>query len=997
MQGKGLIKLVLGLLLAVCLFQLAYYIPTRKVERDAVDYAESFSANLQGEAKDVAFKNARATYLDSMSSEEIFKIPYLVNYTYSDLKKQQLALGLDLKGGMSTTLEVDLSELVVTLAGRNSKDQDLVNAVAAAKRAQEGAQDNFISLFVGEFKKIAPTRRLASVYQQSQMLEGIDLETSDSEVERKLREKADQTVDLTFKRLKERIDKLGVVQPNVTLDPQRDLILVEMPGIDNPQRARQFLEASADLGFWETFRFSDSGIMASLKAADAKLKAATLAEGQIPDSLMDAQKGPLFSLLDENIGQYMPTSVGAADKNKRVAISEMLSRPEIAQLLPKNVKFLWGYKPFEDPTTAEPTGKYLLYTVKLQPNSDKAPIEGDVVTRAGQALDEITGEPEVNLTMNATGAKKWAELTGRAFTGNAEGNRREVAIVLDDEVVTTPSVNDGAITGGSTRISGSFDIQEAQDLANILEVGKLPAKTKVVQESTVGPSLGKENIQKSVRSLVIAMLLVMGFMIFYYMRGGVVAVITLLLNIILIFGVLSSLGTVLTLPGIAGIVLTVGMAVDANVIIFERVREELVAGKSLLESIAEGFKHSYSAILDANITTLLTAFVLAYFGLGPIKGFAVVLIVGVISSIFTAVVIGKLIIDGYVDGGKRSLDFSNAYTKDILEHINVDWMGNRKMAYLFSGFLVLLSLGSILTRGFDKGVDFTGGHSYNVKFGSAANVTLQSVQDELTKTFGSTPVVKEVDAANTFNITTSFNINKNSVEADQEVTQKLHEAVKGMTKSSVDFETFRNNINNQDVPHVTSYTKVGPTVADDIRTSAFYAGFFALALIFLYIFIRFSKWQYSAGAIIALAHDVIITLGMFSLLKGVLGFSLEIDQAFIAAILTVIGYSINDTVIIYDRIREFFGLGKGSTSGDVINNAINTTLSRTTITSFTTLFVVIMLLVFGGGSIKGFAFAITFGILIGTYSSIFIAAPIVHDLARDKSQGKVTEPQKVSV
>ena len=997
MQGKGLIKLVLWLLVIVCLFQLAYYLPTSRVEREAVEFAESASSNLKGEAKEVAYKNARASYLDSMSSEEVFKIPYLVNYTYSELKKQQLALGLDLKGGMSTTLEVDLSELVITLAGRNAKDQDLVNAVANAKKAQEGAQENFISLFVSEFKKIAPTRRLASVYQQSQMLEGINLETSDSEVERKLREKADQTVDLTFKRLKERIDKLGVVQPNVTLDPQRDLILVEMPGIDNPQRARQFLEASADLGFWETFRFSDSGIMASLKAADAKLKATNLAQGQPADSLFDAQKGPLFSLLDENIGQYMPTSVGAADKNKKDAISAMLSNPEIAQLFPKNVKFLWGYKPFEDPTTNEPTGKYLLYAIKLQPNSDKAPIEGDVVTRASQALDEITGEPEVNLTMNATGAKKWAELTGRAFAGNAEGNRREVAIVLDDEVVTTPSVNEGAITGGSTRISGSFDIQEAQDLANILEVGKLPAKTRVVQESTVGPSLGQENIQKSTTSLIIAMLLVMAFMIFYYMRAGVVAVITLLLNIVLIFGVLSSLGTVLTLPGIAGIVLTVGMAVDANVIIFERVREELAAGKTLLESIAEGFKHSYSAIVDANITTLLTAFVLAYFGLGPIKGFAVVLIVGVISSMFTAVVIGKLIIDGYVDGGKRNIDFSNAFTKDVLEHINVDWMGKRKIAYIISAVLIVLSLGSMLTRGFDKGVDFTGGHSYNVKFGSSVDVTLQSVQDELTKAFGSTPVVKEVDAANTFNITTSYNINKNTIEADKEVTQKLHEAVKGMTKSNVDLETFSNNVDNEDVPHVTSYTKVGPTVADDIRNSAFYAGFFALILIFLYIFIRFSKWQYSAGAIIALAHDVIITLGVFSLLKGLLGFSLEIDQAFIAAILTVIGYSINDTVIIYDRIREFFGLGKGETNDAVINNAINTTLSRTTITSFTTLFVVVMLLIFGGSSIKGFAFAITFGITIGTYSSIFIAAPIVRDLTKEKAVAAGKQPEKVSI
>nr|HMP29845.1 protein translocase subunit SecD [Saprospiraceae bacterium] len=711
---------------------------------------------------------------------------------------------------------------------------------------------------------------------------------------------------------------------------------------------------------------------------------------------LDAQKGPLFALLDENIGQYSITSVGAADKNKKSAISEMLNRPEVQAMLPKNVKFLWGYKPFQNFETKEVTGKYLLYAVKAQPNSDKAPIEGDVVTRASQALDNITGEPEVNLTMNATGAKKWAELTGRAFSGNAEGNRREVAIVLDNEVVTTPSVNDGAITGGSTRISGSFDIQEAQDLANILEVGKLPAKTKVIQESTVGPSLGKENIAKSTRSLIIAMLLVMAFMIFYYMRGGVVSVLTLLLNIVLIFGVLSSLGTVLTLPGIAGIVLTIGMAVDANVIIFERVREELRNGKALLESIAEGFKHSYSAIIDANLTTLLTAFVLSYFGLGPIKGFAVVLIVGVISSLFTAVVIGKLIIDGYTEGGKRSMDFWNNISKNTLATINVDWISKRKVAYIISSVLLLVSLGSIFTRGFDKGVDFTGGHSYNVKFGSSANVTLQSIQDELTKTYGSTPVIKSVDAANTYNITTSYNINLNSLEADTEVAEKLHSAVKTLTGSNVSLEVFRNNANNEDVPHVTSYTKVGPTIADDIRTSSFYAGFFALALIFLYIFIRFSKWQYSAGAIIALFHDVIITLGVFSIFKGLLGFSMEIDQAFIAAILTVIGYSINDTVIIYDRIREFFGLGKGENKDEIINNAINTTLSRTTVTSMTTLFVVLMLLIFGGSSIKGFAFAITFGILIGTYSSIFIAAPVVRDLTENIELKKSERAAKVT-
>ncbi len=1001
MQGKGLIKLVLGLFLVVCAFQLFYYFPTNRVEREALDYAESVSANLKGENKDNVYKNARASYLDSMSSEVVLSVPYLVNYTYSDLKKQQLALGLDLKGGMSTTLEVDLSELIVTLAGRNGKDQDLVNAIAGAKTAQQGANENFIALFAKEFKRIAPTRRLSSIFQQSQMLEGINLETSDNEVERKLREKANQTVDLTFKRLKERIDKLGVVQPNVTLDENRDIILVEMPGVDNPQRARSFLEASADLGFWETFRYSDAGIMGSLQAVDSKLKALSLGikdSTAVVDTSASSLNGPLFSQLETNKAGEFGIAVGAADKNKKAIITEMLNRPDMQQLIPKTVKFLWGYKPFENFETKESTGKYLLYAVKRQPNSDKAPIEGDVVTRSAQALDEITGEPEVNLTMNATGAKKWAELTGRAFNGNAEGNRREVAIVLDDEVVTSPSVNEGAITGGSTRISGSFDIQEAQDLANILEVGKLPAKTRIIQESTVGPTLGKENIQKSMFALGISMLLVMGFMIFYYMRGGVVAVITLILNIVLIFGVLSSIGTVLTLPGIAGIVLTVGMAVDANVIIFERIREELLSGKSLLDSISSGFKQSYSSIIDANVTTLLTAFVLAYFGLGPIKGFAVVLIVGILSSMFTAVVVGKLILDGYVDGGRRPVDFWNKFTNLGEKPLNFDWIGNRKIAYTISGILIVISLASIFTRGFDKGVDFTGGHSYNVKFGNTANdVTLEKLTDALTTTYGATPVIKEVDAANTFNITTSFNIDKTSLEADAEVSQKLHETVKALTKSNVKYETFVNNLNNEDVPHIISYTKVGPTIADDIRTSSFYAGFFALALIFIYILIRFSKWQYSAGAIIALFHDVILTLGAFSLLKGLLGFSMEVDQAFIAAILTVIGYSINDTVIIFDRIREFFGMGKGANSEEVINNAINSTLSRTTITSLTTLFVVLMLLLFGGSSIKGFAFAITFGIMVGTYSSIFIASPIVRDLTARVESKKAKSLEKAAI
>ena len=997
MQGKGLIKLILVLLLLVCLFQFFYFIPTGRVERDADNYAQEMSANLTGADKAAVEKDARAKYLDSMSSETILSIPLIAKYTYNDLKSQQLALGLDLKGGMSSVLEVDLQELLVALAGRNAKDVDFVAALEAAKKAQLTEQSDYVSLFVREFRKIAPNRKLATIFQQSETLEDINLDTSDGEVEKKLREKADQTVDLTYKMLKERIDRLGVVQPNVSLDENRDLILVEMPGIDNPQRARQYLSQSAKLEFWETYRFTDNGILSSLQEADRRLKG--ISDTTVVDSASLNAVGPLLSALQlngQNGVQYPQTVVGVADKNKTKVISEMLERPEIASLFPKNLRLLWGYKPYQDPTTRNPTGQYELYAIKTQPNTDNAPIDGDVVTSAGQTQDQITGEPQVNLTMNAAGAKKWAELTGKAYNGNAEGNRREIAIVLDEQVVTAPSVNTGAITGGSSVISGSFNVQEAIDLSNILEVGKLPAKTKIIQEAQVGPTLGKQNIQKSTLSLVLGFLLVLGFMIFYYAKGGVVSVLALLLNIILIFGTLSSFGTVLTLPGIAGIVLTIGMAVDANVIIFERIREELRAGKTMLQSISDGFTGSYSSIIDANVTTILTAIVLAYFGLGPIKGFAVVLIVGVISSMFTAVVVGKFFIDSYVKDGERKMSFWTGVSKESLANLNFDWVGKRKYAYMFSGILIAASLISIAVRGFELGVDFTGGYSYNVQLDGAADINSEKLRQGLKDVFGSVPVVKQIDANNTFNIITSYNINDTGEGADEKVSTKLYEGLKAITGSNTTYEAFKNSAGSDTGSKIMSFSKVGPTIADDIKKSSFYAGMFALILIFIYIFIRFSKWQYSMGAIIALFHDTIITLGIFSMLYGWAGFSLEIDQAFIAAILTVIGYSINDTVIVFDRIREYFGLYPNKTKDEVINDAINQTFSRTTITSMTTLFVVLVLFLFGGSSIKGFAFAILVGILVGTYSSIFVATPIVRDLTDDISIQKRVSPAKTA-
>jgi SecD/SecF fusion protein len=613
----------------------------------------------------------------------------------------------------------------------------------------------------------------------------------------------------------------------------------------------------------------------------------------------------------------------------------------------------------------------MLYAIKKE--RAEAPVSGDQVVAAAAEPDPITKETGVTLRMDKNGAKAWAEMTTKA----AQDNNRQVAILLDDEVVSAPSVNE-PITGGNTQITGNFNIQEAQDLANILEIGKLPAETKIISEALVGPSLGKENISKSINSLVIGFLIVMAFMFLYYSSAGIMSIISLFLNIFFIFGTLASFGTVLTLPGIAGIVLTIGMAVDANVIIYERIREELAEGKALLTAISEGFRQSYSAIIDSNVTTLLSAFMLSYFGLGPIKGFAVVLIIGILSSMFTAVLVSRLLIDWWTGKGK-DLQFSNSFSKSAFSSINVDWMGKRKIAYLFSGILVLLSLVSIFTRGFEFGVDFKGGYSYNIQFSESVNP--EDLRKELTTAFyGNTPVVKSIDSENSLNVVTSYMIDSGDENASQKVLERLFAGVNTLSGNNLDIANFSNPEGTG--THVVSSSQVGPTVAEDIKSSSFQAALFALALIFLYIFIRFSKWQYSAGAVIALFHDTIITLGVFSALHGILPFSMEVDQAFIAAILTVIGYSINDTVVVFDRIREMMGIYVKRSRHEVINKAINNTLSRTTLTSLTTLFVVIVLFLFGGSSIKGFSFAILFGITIGTYSSIFIASPLMSDFLK---------------
>ena len=1007
MQGKGIIRFFLVLMVLVTLIQFLFTLPTQSVEKAADAYAEAASRNVSKNLKQEVFKQKRIAYLDSMSSEEVLKIPMLKTYNYQELKSQQLALGLDLKGGMSVLLQVDLRDFLRALAN-DSKDPAFLAALEKASKDQITSQGDYVTLFADAYTQ--NNRNLAPLFSTSELLrDEITFGSSNAQVVTILREKASETVELTFKLLKERIDRLGVMQPNVSLDPSRDLILVELPGIDNPERARNFLQAAAKLEFWDVYRITDpvnpnragsETIQKAIADANAEL-AKTIGGGELKKEILridttyatDADgnqnktkitkldtlyspvniaSGPIFENLSLNTGgEFGMAVIGVSARNKKSIIDSLLTRPEVRSRVPKEISFHWGRDPITNTQTNEVTDLYMLYAIKKE--RAEAPVSGDQVVAAAAEPDPITKETGVTLRMDKNGAKAWAEMTTKA----AQDNNRQVAILLDDEVVSAPSVNE-PITGGNTQITGNFNIQEAQDLANILEIGKLPAETKIISEALVGPSLGKENISKSINSLVIGFLIVMAFMFLYYSSAGIMSIISLFLNIFFIFGTLASFGTVLTLPGIAGIVLTIGMAVDANVIIYERIREELAEGKALLTAISEGFRQSYSAIIDSNVTTLLSAFMLSYFGLGPIKGFAVVLIIGILSSMFTAVLVSRLLIDWWTGKGK-DLQFSNSFSKSAFSSINVDWMGKRKIAYLFSGILVLLSLVSIFTRGFEFGVDFKGGYSYNIQFSESVNP--EDLRKELTTAFyGNTPVVKSIDSENSLNVVTSYMIDSGDENASQKVLERLFAGVNTLSGNNLDIANFSNPEGTG--THVVSSSQVGPTVAEDIKTSSFQAALFALALIFLYIFIRFSKWQYSAGAVIALFHDTIITLGVFSALHGILPFSMEVDQAFIAAILTVIGYSINDTVVVFDRIREMMGIYVKRSRHEVINKAINNTLSRTTLTSLTTLFVVIVLFLFGGSSIKGFSFAILFGITIGTYSSIFIASPLMSDFLK---------------
>lgn len=1002
MQSKGVVRFFLIALTVVCLYQFLLILPTNSVENAAARYADNC-----GTKNTTEWRRCYASYLDSLSSEPVFTIPLIKKFTYTDLKKSQLALGLDLKGGMSVLLQVDLSDFLKSLAG-NTTDPVFQQALVKAAEAQKTQQADYITLFANAWKEVSGGKPMASIFARNETLKGkINFDSPDAAVLKTIREMADGTVDETYKRLKQRIDKLGVVQPNVSLDKARDLIMVELPGIDNPQRARTMLQKSAKLEFWETYRFGDEGINQALISADTKLKAIlsgdtaaiqkqtvrdtfyvfpTGANGQpdttqpkiMKDSLRtvtpEQTAGPILTQLSM-AGDNRSAVIGYADKNKMESISNLLNRTEVRPLFPVDLVWRWSRKPVDekDGITGSASGKYELYAIKKFRNQEKPRLDGAVVVQASEQPDPTSGEITVSLGMNNEGARIWAEMTRQAY----EGGNREIAIVLDDEVVSAPRVIN-PIEGGNSSITGGFNLDEAKDLASILEVGKLPAGTRIVQESQVGPSLGADNINKSLIALILSVALLCAFMIAYYARGGVVSVIALLANIFFIIGTLASMGTVLTLPGIAGIVLTLAAAVDANVIIYERIREEIRHGITGTKAIVTGFSKGLPAIIDANLTTLITALVLIYFGLGPIKGFGTVLTIGIISSMFTAILVGRLLTDWWSERG-TTMTYSHKWSEHWLVGVNVDWIGKRKWAYLFSGALTVMGIVSFATRGFELGVDFKGGYSFNVQFDRP--VEEGQLRSSLNEAFGGNPVVKAVSTENTYNITTSYLINEQGPTVVDQVTAKLHE---GIQKAG--FDTNLENFKNTDGKgtHITSSSQVGPTVADDIRNSSIMATIWGLLAIFIYLLIRFRKWQFSMGAVVALFHDVIITLTFFSLLHGLVPFSLEIDQAIIACILTVIGFSVNDTVIVYDRIREFINLYAGRPKEEVLNLAINTTLSRTLITSGTIIAVVLLLFLFGGGALKGFSFGMLIGMFFGTYSSVFIASALVVDFTREK-------------
>ena len=1002
MQNKGVIRLFAVIFALASLFELSFSYIAGQVESD-------IQAKYGQDAAKVQYA------LDSMSNEVVYDLG-ITSYTFKEVKSKEMNLGLDLRGGMNVILEVSVRDVLKGLVG-NAEDAQFKTAIANADAAQRNSQLGYLPLFMDALDAERGTRPLSDpgLYGTKDMTDRLGFNATDDAIKQAITEDVEAAIQNVYTVLKARIDQFGVVQPNIQRLDGTGRILVELPGVKDPVRVQRLLQSTARLEFWR----ADQGaawmqymvnaneklgaILEDPKAAKAEategeaavdltLPTAVGEEGAAATSDEVASNevngadststgfNPLLSIFQLNVNPqtFVPNEgpiVGYALTRDTATINDYLAMPEVRNLIPGNaryVRFAW---------TRPENNSEVTLLIALQGNRDNEPeLDGGVIVDARQEFDQ-GNNPVVTMAMNGQGAQIWQQLTKEEGSKTPKGH---VAVVLDNLVYSYPRVN-GEISGGRTQIEGGFSLDEATDLANVLKAGKLPVPARIIQSDVVGPSLGKEAIAASMNSFAFALLVVLLYMVFYYSGAGLGASLALIVNMFFIFGILDAFGAVLTLPGMAGIVLTIGMAVDANVLIYDRIREELATGKAVRTAIADGYKGSRSAIIDANVTTLLTAIILFVFGTGPIRGFATTLIIGIASSLFTAIFITRLYFEWRL---KRSeeMSFATSITKNWFTNTNFQFMSLRKPAYIFSALMILVSLGSLMTRGLSLGVDFEGGRTYQVRFDQPVEVA--AVADALGAQWvgedgrAYAPAVKTLGSPDQVVITTNYRVDDNGADVEEALQASLYEGVKGFYSAPVSIENFVSPSSEEAVGLVAS-RQVGPTVADDIKDTAVWAVIFSLIAIFLYLLLRFSKWQYSLGAVAATVHDTIIVLGAFSLLDGVLPFSMEVDQAFIAAILTVIGYSLNDTVVVFDRIREFFGEStKQDMKSDVLDNALNATLSRTFNTSFTTIIVLLIIFIFGGEVLRGFIFAILLGIVIGTYSSLFIASPVLYDSSK---------------
>ncbi len=995
MQSKGAIKFVAVLLAVACLWQLSFTLVTSIQEKKADAYAQKAVEAFKQSSDyvnvpdvDKAFyldslqKVTNRRYIDSVSTEKVY-----FGYTYKDVKSKEINLGLDLKGGMNVMLQVQLEDLVSALAGEN-KTPEFTKAIELAKERSVNSPDDFITLFAQAWKEVSNGQRLAQVFGTYDLATRINPQSTDEQVLDVIRENAKSAVANSFNVLRNRIDRFGVTQPSIQQIGNTGRILVELPGVKEPERVRKLLQGTASLEFWTTY--DNSEVSQYLAEADAALAVTaedsvvveetpaaqdttSVLNAEIANSASDAKAlaeyrkaHPLFAVLQPS-GFRSGACVGFANGSDTAAVNKLLRSPEAKSVFPSELRLLWSVKPSE---YIKGGNIYELVAIKAATRDGKAPLDGGAVTDArvsysGQGVNK--GNPTVSMTMNAEGASVWARLT-------KDNIGKQIAIVLDDLVYSYPNVN-SEITGGSSEISGHFDVEEATDLANVLNSGKLPAPAKIIQEQVVGPSLGSESIKAGLISFVIAFLLVLVYMIFFYSGAGFIADLALLCNVLLLFGTLVSFGAVLTLPGIAGLVLTMGMAVDANVIIYERIKEEIAAGKGLSKAIADGYSNAYSAIIDGQVTTLLTGIVLFVFGSGPVQGFATTLIIGIITSVVTSIFITRIIIDDRVAKGKN-VTFENKLTKDFLKHTHFNFIDKRKYSYMFSGALIVIAIASICIKGFTYGVDFTGGRTYVVRFD--APVTAEDVREATEKEFNESVEVKQFGGDSQMKITTKYKVDEESTEVDAEIEAKLFDALKGFfAEKDMTLDEFTSTLDNPN--GIISSDKVGPTIANDMKRSAIFAVLIALFVIFAYIAVRFNGWTWGLGGVVSLAHTAIIVIGFFSLFSGILPFNLDVDQTFIAAILTIIGYAINDNVVIFDRIREYKNDHPKADLKTNANLAVNSTLTRTVNTSVSTLVTMLAIAIFGGESIRGLSVALILGICFGTYASIFIGTPVMYD------------------